>query len=184
MSHFKRMTPQIDAHVWVERDGKIIDPHFEHYDFCIRVNGCTTKTAYKEAPASIQEKAFKMFEEHFKLRFGEAWQDEIKRIYNKPIPDNCVQNSYAEVAKNGGRLVFGSMGWEKKKGGVWWEYGGEDWHTLNDFVKVKRCERCFNEEESGCPCGHARYCSKECQVADWKTHKLVCRVSKANKAKK
>jgi MYND finger len=33
-----------------------------------------------------------------------------------------------------------------------------------DNGAVKRCAKC----------GHARYCSKECQVADWKSHKRVC----------
>jgi hypothetical protein len=169
---------QIDGHFWVERDGVIIDPHFELYDKIIEIRKCTTKVAHKEAPKSTQDKMIKMYEEYFQKMRGDDWKTVFARVFATPKPNNCVQNAIAEVTNNGGRLVFGSLGWEQKKGGVWWEYGGEDWHTLNDFVVAKRCERCFGENKSGCPCGHARYCSKECQLADWKQHKLVCKTVK------
>jgi hypothetical protein len=180
MSAIKKQLPIIDAHFWIERDGKIIDPDYPDHQYVIQANKCTNKKMYKEAPPSTQEKAIKMYEEYFELVAGKDWlklmasSAEGRGHYNQ-----CVQVAILERHLRGGRLVFGSMGWEKKKGGVHWEFGGEDWTTLNDFLKVvKRCERCFDEEVSGCPCGHARYCSKECQVADWKTHKLICRTVK------
>lgn len=181
MSDFKKQTPVIDGHFWVERDGKIIDPHFPLYDQVISARKLTNKVSHKEAPKSTQDKMIKMYEEYYQLGYGDGWRGCITRNFTTPKTNNCVQNSIAEVARNGGRLVFGSLGWEDKKGKVWYEYGGEDWTTLNDFLKGKRCERCFDEELSGCPCGHARYCSKECQVADWKAHKLICRNVKAKK---
>jgi hypothetical protein len=38
-----------------------------------------------------------------------------------------------EQRKNGGRIVFGSMGFKREDGSVHWEYGGEDWVTVQDF---------------------------------------------------
>jgi hypothetical protein len=43
--------------------------------------------------------------------------------------------------------------------------------------KKKRCTKpdCASEGSQLCgKCLKAKYCSRECQVADWKAHKLVC----------
>jgi len=44
--------------------------------------------------------------------------------------------------------------------------------------KVKECEL-----KSCGGCGNQKYCSKECQKADWKHHKDACIASKGHKAK-
>ena len=62
-----------------------------------------------------------------------------------------------------------------------------DFHTNNAReiglgceISLHRCNRCRNNETLAgrpllqCPCGVAVYCSKECQVSDWKVHKQCC----------
>ncbi len=39
-----------------------------------------------------------------------------------------------EIATNGGVLKFGSLGWERKSGGIHYEFGGENW-KIEQFIK-------------------------------------------------
>ena len=54
--------------------------------------------------------------------------------------------------------------------------------------KSKVCAKCGAPDPSAqCPCKQVQYCCKECQVADWPSHKKVCRDrldEKVGKAKK
>lgn len=181
-----RTLPIIDAHFWVERDGEIIDTEYAHKKIVLSVNNCIDKIQYKEAPLGTQQKAIEMIERWYTQSVGEGWKDMIEKYFISlpTVERQCFQTAFVEQKLRGGRIVFGSQGWEKKDGGIHWEFGGEDWHTLNDFLKdTKRCECCFRRDNvvMGCPCGHAKYCSKECQQADWKSHKLVCKTSQTKK---
>jgi len=52
--------------------------------------------------------------------------------------------------------------------------------SLRCEISLHQCNCCrTNEALAGrpllqCPCGVAVYCSKECQVSDWKVHKQFC----------
>jgi hypothetical protein len=60
---------------------------------------------------------------------------------------------------------------------------------MADLVEnPKLCAKCGASDSSAkCPCKQVQYCCKECQVADWPSHKKVCRArldKKVGKAKK
>ena len=106
------LKPQsIDGHFWVERDGKIIDPHFMEYDLICQIRGCNSNDKqYIKAPFITQ----------FILSIV------CKNLNHKQIGFGyCYKNAIEEIKKNGGTLCFGSMGFKNKlKSGYWWEYGG------------------------------------------------------------
>lgn len=121
------MPNQIDGHYWVEKDGKIIDIDFPEYKFIKAMNGCKGKCQYKEAPMDVQKAFIKSIK-----------TEELENGMKLNIPprfNQCQYNAYRAQKLHGGRLVFGSMGWKMKKGGVWWEYGGENWTKVAQFIK-------------------------------------------------
>ena len=123
----------IDGHFWVERDGKIIDNHFKEYDYIASVRCCFAQEKdYLEAPEATQKLvtlyAERMFQEKVKIMGKFALQTGFGR---------CYQNATQEIAKNGGRLVFGSLGFKlKKEEGYFYEYGGKDWMKMKEFIKI------------------------------------------------
>lgn len=44
------------------------------------------------------------------------------------------------------------------------------------------CNVCGKEADKKCKCMVAKYCSRECQVSDWKKHKKVCLANPKNVA--
>lgn len=138
------LTPVIDAHFWVERDGKIIDWDFEKYDYIKRVNNCKGNKIYCEAPIQTQrlmiELCYRMSNEALQSN-NENCAIKMKKLYEMMgfadrEPDMCFGNCIIEILENGGELKFGSMGWKKKNSNdIWWEYGGETYRTLKDFIK-------------------------------------------------
>ena len=153
--------PVIDGHFWVERDGKIIDPNFPKEDEYIRVaNNTTTKKAYHEAPELVQKVMLGLLEKTitYELRKAELMRGRsglcvslsTLQTLNEPMTEEekaeameeytprfncCNLNAYTEAKLRGGRIVFGSQGWKKKDGSVWWEYGGTDYTTVARFMK-------------------------------------------------
>lgn len=117
--------PTFDGHFWVVRDGKIIDPHFPEYDFVKTVQGCVGEKVYLPAPALVQKIFIKKFNDiSTKMEFS----DEVyEMVFRKVREGCCYQNARLEIAKRGGELVFGSMGWERRRGGIHYEFGGEGW---------------------------------------------------------
>lgn len=49
-----------------------------------------------------------------------------------------------------------------------------DVKSLQKRLMAPVCAKCSHEAPLRCPCKAAQYCSKECQVADWKAHSQVC----------
>ena len=66
------------------------------------------------------------------------------------------------------------------------EYGtlvevAPDWSKISKKERTRYCTQCLKRNTNGgkylaCSgCRKARYCSKECQVAHWETHKITCK---------
>ena len=124
--------PTFDGHFWVERDGEIIDPYFKDYDFIKQMNGCKGKQIHLPATAMIQQvfiKKFKAVEDNLGIS-----DSDYTHMFGEPRPFCCYQNCRLEIILRGGNLVFGSMGWAKKSGGIHYEFGGDGW-TVSQFLK-------------------------------------------------
>ena len=135
----------LDGHFWVVRDGKIIDPEFNHY----RHIGDYTKKYYKEAPLAKQklviEVVYRTFEEKMGYkRDSEEWSDYL--LEHTAVQGACFHNAISEIYKNGGELKFGCLGLYFKNGNtlrqfrcpassVWWIYGYGSYSKLTDFFK-------------------------------------------------
>lgn len=136
--------PTIDGHFWVVRDGKIIDPHFPEYDLICKIRSCDPKAdkSYIPAPEMTQKIMIDMFKKCFKKHLkGDTIEELSKELliisgdYKKPVVSCCFQNSLMEIAKNGGQLIFGSLGFKyAKKDGYFYEFGGEDYKTIKQFL--------------------------------------------------
>lgn len=124
--------PQMDGHFWIERDGKIIDPYFKDYDIIKSYNKCVGDVIHLPAPDLVQKimiKKFRSAEEIVKL--DDAF---FLRFFPKPRINMCWQNAKLELIKNGGKLIFGSMGWKKKSGEIHYEFGGENWSVAQHLL--------------------------------------------------
>ncbi len=113
----------LDGHFWVERNGVIIDPHFQEYDMIGSIRDCDARVKdYVEAPLFTQVLMYFYAEKNFKNRpagFGHCYSNAVKELQREP----------------GGRMVFGSMGFKlNNKDEYFYEYGGKDWKTLNQFI--------------------------------------------------
>jgi hypothetical protein len=129
--------PKLDGHFWVMRDGKIIDPHFKEYDFIKSVhNG--KKFIYQPADAMTQRMMIAIHHKVVKQDYAtisEFVADYVKISGEEPVCAFCLFNALMEIEKNGGELVFGSWGIERKDGSKFWEFGGEDWTGVSAFFK-------------------------------------------------
>ena len=108
-----------DIHFWIYDSitKSIIDPYFEEYDFVKMVRNLTDKQRYEEI-----EYQSKKYMEYF-LRV----LPRIKHHKNN-LPSGygrCWFNAWRVKQQDNKRyrLCIGKMGWEKKTGGVWWEFG-------------------------------------------------------------
>lgn len=136
--------PSIDGHFWVVRNGEIIDFDFDFYDYCRKVNKCVDKTPHHlEADANTQMIMIGMYKKITQKVFGESNWDECARMMvlmldrmgvKSPQAEQCWQNAVREVVKNGGEIKFGSLGWAKKDGSIHWEYGGETYKSVKQFL--------------------------------------------------
>jgi hypothetical protein len=149
--------PSIDAHFWVERDGEIIDPDFKEFDIIGSVWDCDTKDKkYIPAPEMTQKI---MIEQYYRVLKYRMKIDNIDEVIQKfyigskrrefPRYNCCFQNAIIEIAKNGGKLVFGSMGFKKYEGGYHYEWGGEDYKTIGDFRGTSKAVEKIKENLRG-----------------------------------
>ncbi len=125
--------PIIDGHFWVERgDGYIVDPYFSQYDFIKRVNRLEGESVHLEADAIVSKVMIRRFESVISTDlFGKM----LQKAGHRNTFNACYQNAILEIYKNGGRLVFGSMGWKRKgSDSIHWEFGGENW-KVSQFMK-------------------------------------------------
>ena len=128
----RKSYPCVDGHFWLVRNGKIIDPYFDDYTFVKKVQGCNNKQVYLPASPLVQTILKRKFAE-----VDESWgvtkQFIIDDFNGKPLSGRCYHNARM-LMEDGDELVFGSMGWHKKTGGIHYEFGGEDW-TVKQFLK-------------------------------------------------
>jgi hypothetical protein len=126
------MYPVIDGHFWVERDGKVIDPYFEEYDKIKKFWGCVGDAVYQPADDLTQQVILRKFEKILTVKqtgISMKTMGGLKRAYD------CWGNASLEIVENGGTIVFGSMGWKKKKTGtIHYEFGGDGW-KVHQFLK-------------------------------------------------
>lgn len=129
--------PNIDGHFWVVRGGEIIDPIFPHYKWVCKVRGCElSNRSYIPAPELTQKIITKMFLKIVKVSTLDELCQTFSGIQIEPIEDRCFLNAVLEISKNGGELVFGSLGFKLKgQEGYFYEYGGEDWTAVKQFLK-------------------------------------------------
>ncbi|QIG59356.1 hypothetical protein [Dishui Lake virophage 2] len=132
-----------DGHFWVVRDGAIIDPHFQQYDKIKRLNDLEGDAIYCPAPAEVQEEFINALKGQYTRAFGslENFTKEARQLGWRPEANMCEKNALDEWVRNGGEIVFGSMGWkEKGSNEIWWEYGGDDWDKTEHFLKRWKTE--------------------------------------------
>jgi len=121
---------QVNAHAWVERDGKVIDPWFSEYDLVCQKKNCKNQRKYQAAPADVQKRLKAMLDEEIK---------DAKATWIAPLYGSSYLNAVMEAERNGGVVVLGSMGFilARLKKIPWWEYGNPKFTTYDDFVKTK-----------------------------------------------
>jgi len=134
--------PTIDGHFWVVRDEKIIDIDFPGYDMIRRIRNCKNKAVHLEADEITQRLMIAIFNKIISNILGGTQETAIQVMgsyceckHIEPVENRCIINAIIEIYKNGGELKFGSMGWEQKSGGVWYEFGGADWKGIKAFLK-------------------------------------------------
>jgi hypothetical protein len=140
--------PTTDGHFWVVRDGIIIDTIFAEYKTICRVRNADVKTlSYLPAPEMTQKLMINMYKKVLTNVFGEmTFEEQCKEFFAitklmkgdlSPSYLNCFQNCLLEINQRGGELVFGSLGFKLKgKEGYWYEFGGADYKTIKQFLKL------------------------------------------------
>ena len=129
--------PLVDGHFWIERDGKIIDPHFPEQDYVKGVHR-GVKFVYKPADelttTMITMMHYKTIEKGGYKNLVDFLTEYILIAGEKPRQGYCFFNAMMEQ-EEGDKLIFGSWGVERADGTKFWEYGGEDWTGVKAFIK-------------------------------------------------
>ena len=133
---------QFDGHFWVESDdGTIHDPWFAGYSFICKLRGLTHTRAYIEAPPLVSKLMVKKLDrDYIQILGGEGPKDEDIESFLSTwdaTENQCYINALAIQRKVGGRVVFGSMGFKRLDGSVFYEFGGEKYMTLKDFLQIQ-----------------------------------------------
>lgn len=129
------LPPTMAGHFWVVRDGQVVDPKFEAHKYIQKANKLTERPCHLPAPIMCQQVMLSSHIKKAKQVFGENYAAEFERIFEgRPRMGMCFFNAVMEQHRNGGEIVFGSMGWERKSGGKFYEYGGEEFQTYADFT--------------------------------------------------
>jgi hypothetical protein len=135
--------PCVDGHFWIERDGKIIDPHFPEQDDIMRVHR-GVKFVYKPADemtcTMITVMHYRIIEEGGYENLGDFLIDYQMITGEEPRQGYCFFNAMM-VQEEGDNLIFGSWGVERADGTKFWEYGGEDWTGVKAFIKRRYIKR-------------------------------------------
>jgi hypothetical protein len=129
----------MDGHFWIVRDGEIIDPYFKDYDMVKVINNLEGDRIYLPAGELIQKVMKKKYIDKV-IDLSNSVENSFEkkmfdlRMKKGVMVNNCNFNAVWEQMKNGGEIVFGSMGWKRKNGkGIHYEFGGENW-TISQFL--------------------------------------------------
>jgi len=139
LSDVYKSFPTIDGHFWVERDGEIIDPHFDKYDVVKKIHSAVgTKNIHLPADNMTQKIMIAIFDTKitkngYKNR-DDFTNDLISVGYKRY--GLCFTNALMEIQENGGNLIFGSWGFPTKYKGDFYEFGGADWKGVSAFLRL------------------------------------------------
>lgn len=145
MSKFTGINPDgigvYDLHAWVElEDGTILDYDNNNVEYASirRTNGLTDKRHYHKLPKHVNKQVFREILKKVLLPYIKGARaknphvdfkdtEQLYRYYcalEREVPSgHCFFRSYVHQKKFGGKIHFGSMGWENPKGDIWWEFG-------------------------------------------------------------
>jgi len=114
-------------------------------------------------------------------RVLEMMKEQAERVAAGDAKNSEIMGNMEAAVANGGRGTEGGS----------WSYGGPAEEAANQggsqgsqiWSSISSCTSCQKKKGSGragvllklCPCGEAKYCSKKCQLEDWKKHKKRCR---------
>ena len=124
--------------------GRIIDHYFPSmYQRMELLFQCDSRNVkYVPAPEMTQNIMIEIFLRPLKKQFGDLpLADLVTKATNysrhdEALESMCFQNAIMEIAKGGGELVFGSIGFKfRNRDGYHYEFGGEDWKTIAQFMK-------------------------------------------------
>ena len=118
---------QIDAHIWIEDDGKVID--YEDKDLTRMSNYGTNKIVRKEFPQTLQIEVLKVAMKIYKNKMEIAdWAImmgiECGAVLSGEKVGNCVIKAinYKKLNKQA-KIKIGSLGFIQKSGDIFYEYG-------------------------------------------------------------
>ncbi len=126
----------IDAHYWyVDKKGKIIDPFFEEYETKQHIRDTIIGPkglVYLPADPEIQKR---YMEERLKHHYPQDMS--YGKLGALPAVNMCSMNSIWELVqdKGQGKIVFGSLGYRRKDGSIWWELGSPRAKKVEDFIQ-------------------------------------------------
>ncbi len=123
------------GHFWVVRDGRVIDPKFPEHRQIQRQNRLQDVSCHLPAPAMTQKIMIASHIKKAKNVFGDNYATEFRRIFeDRPYFGMCFFNAVMEQNRNGGEIVFGSMGWLRDDDTEFYEYGGKEFKVVADFT--------------------------------------------------
>ena len=123
------------GHFWVVRDGRVIDPKFSEHRQIQRQNRLQDVSCHLPAPVMTQKVMMASHIRASKKVFGENYATEFQRLFeNRSHFGMCFFNAVMEQHRNGGEIVFGSMGWLRDDDTEYFEYGGRDFQVVADFT--------------------------------------------------
>jgi len=117
-------------HCWIaNKEGDIIDDHFEEYDYIKKVRGLKDEPVYLPFNEEKQKAIWKNFKKQLKKDKGyggtkHGYEVFVKK-YKRVTYQRCTFNVLINLEKNPDyRIIIGSMGWRyKNSDDVWFEYG-------------------------------------------------------------
>jgi len=143
----------IDGHFWVEKDDKIIDYTLTTVPQNKRFNICGAVIYYKPAPEITQKLAidymYKRNESFYNVKRDTEMFKELINIRDYKY-GMCVYNVLKLLNENGGKIVFGSVGFKYPNGtntptsftyyplpknAVYWIFGFGKFKIFKDFLQ-------------------------------------------------